>query len=78
MLLHMKRTTLILEPVLYTHLKKQAAEERRTFTDVVERTLRLGLRAQEAARRTRVTVPSFDLGPFLVDPATHRARRAPA
>ena len=37
------------------------------LTEVVERTLRAGLTAAPA-RRTRVTLPSYDLGPFLVDP----------
>jgi len=65
----MKRTTLILDPGLYAQLRRQAADESRTLTDVVERALRLGLRALAGGRRTRVTLPSFDLGPFLVDPA---------
>ena len=65
---HMKRTTLILDPALDHELRRRAASEGRTLTDVVERTLRAGLTAP-AVRRARVTIPSFDLGPFLVDPA---------
>ncbi len=69
MLPHMKRTTLLLETALYARLKRRAADEGRTLTDVVERALRLGLEALAAGRRARVDLPSYDLGPFLVDPA---------
>ena len=72
----MKRTTLILDPALYAELRRRATAEGRTLTDVVERTLRAGLASRGAARRTRVTLPSYDLGPFLSDPA--EAGRAPA
>ena len=72
MLLHMIRTTLLLDPTLYTELKRRAAAEHRTLTEVVEQTLRRGL--QTPPRHPRRTVPSYDLGPFLVDPA--RARTA--
>ncbi len=68
MLMHMKRTTLVLDPALYAALKRRAATEGRTLTDVVERALRLGLAAPAAARRARVALPSYDLGPFLVQP----------
>ena len=77
MLQHMKRTTLILDPGLYAQLRHQAVAEGRTLTDVVERALRLGLRALAAGRRARVTLPSFDLGPFLVDPARRDEPGAP-
>ena len=69
MLSHMKRTTLVLDPALYTRLKKRAADEGRTLSDVVERALRLGLEALASSRRGRVALPSYELGPFLVDPA---------
>ena len=69
MLLHMKRTTLVLDGGLYARLKKRAAEEGRTLSDVVERALRLGLETLASSRRGRVTLPSYELGPFLVDPA---------
>ena len=73
MLSHMKRTTLILDNALYAELKRRAASEGRTLTDVVERVLRLGLSARAPARRTRVVLPSYDLGPFLVDPGDAQA-----
>ncbi len=69
MLLHMKRTTLVLDASLYTRLKKRAADEGRTLSEVVERALRLGLESMASGRRGRVTLPSYELGPFLVDPA---------
>ena len=74
MLKHMKRTTLILDAGLHAELKRRAATEGRTFTDVLERTLRLGLDAMQRPRRTRVALPSYDLGPYLVDPATRDTR----
>ncbi len=73
MLLHMKRTTLLIDDALYAELKRRAAVEGRTFTEVVEGALRLGLHAIAGRRRSRVQLPSYDLGPFLVDPSEHRA-----
>ena len=66
---HMKRTTLVLDAALYAELKRRASVEGRTLTEVTERTLRLGLEAQASQRRVRVNLPSYDLGPFLSDPA---------
>jgi hypothetical protein len=68
MLLHMRRTTLVLDAGLYAELKKRAAHEGRTLTEVVERALRLGLAAHAPARRARLTLPSYDLGPLLASP----------
>ncbi len=69
MLLHMKRTTLVLDPALHAELRRRAAHEGRTFTDVLEQLLRLGLESAAVHRRARVKLPSYDLGPFLADPA---------
>ena len=69
MLLHMKRTTLQLENALYAELRRRAASEGRTLTDVVERVLRAGLESGATGRRARLALPSYDLGPFLADPA---------
>ena len=68
MIKHMKRTTLILDSSLYAELKRRAAREGRTLTDVVERALRLGLEPG-AIRHEHLALPSYDLGPYLVDPA---------
>jgi hypothetical protein len=73
MLMHMKRTTLILDAALYADLRRRALSEGRTLTEIVERTLRAGLQPT-MGRRPRVTLPSYDLGPFLVDPS-HRGER---
>jgi hypothetical protein len=67
--MHMKRTTLVLDAGLYAELKRRASAEGRTLTEVTERTLRLGLETQVSHRRVRVHLPSYDLGPFLSDPA---------
>jgi hypothetical protein len=69
----MKRTTLLLDDALYTALKQRAAAEGRTLTAVVESALRLGLHALAGRRRGRVQLPSYDLGPFLVDPSDRGA-----
>ncbi|MBI5169065.1 MAG: CopG family transcriptional regulator [Candidatus Eisenbacteria bacterium] len=65
----MKRTTLLLDAAVYGELKRRAALEGATLTNVVERALRIGLEHLEAPRRARVQLPSYDLGPFLADPA---------
>jgi len=65
MLRHMKRTTLLLDDDLYAELRRRAAAEGLTLTTAVERALRLGLTAPH--RRARITLPSYDLGPFLTD-----------
>jgi len=66
MLMHMKRTTLQIDPGLVAELRRQAAAEGRTLTERLERALRMGLAAEAGTRRTRVRLPSYDLGPFLV------------
>lgn len=71
---HMKRTTLLLDAALHADLKRRAASEGRTLTDVVERALRMGLAAMHSPHRGRVSLPSFDLGPFLTDPARRDLR----
>ena len=69
MVSHMKRTTLVLDASLYAALKQRAAAEGRTLTDIVEHALRMGIQAENLLRRRRVRLPSYDLGPFLVEPA---------
>ena len=69
MLSHMKRTTLVLDAGLYAQLRRRALQEHRTLTDVVERCLRVGLSATSGPRQDTVVLPSFDLGPFLVEPS---------
>jgi hypothetical protein len=64
----MKRTTLQIEPAIYAELRRRAADQGRTLTEVVESALRLGLE-RKAGRRKRPNLPSYDLGPFLVEPS---------
>jgi hypothetical protein len=73
MLSHMKRTTLLLDPAIYSELKRRAAREGRTLTEIVEQALRLGLGASASGRRGRVRLPSYDMGPYLMDPAAREA-----
>jgi plasmid stability protein len=65
----MKRTTLQIEPLLIAELRRRAAAEGRTLTEVLEHALRAGLAGPREARRAPVSLPSYDLGPFLADPA---------
>ncbi len=67
MLMHMKRTTLLIDDSLYAELRRRAAAEQRTLTDVVERALRAGLRGPRG-RLARRVIPSYDLGPYLESP----------
>lgn len=68
MFAHMKRTTLVLDPALDAELRRHAAAHGRTLVETVEHLLRLGL-AAGGPRRARIHLPSYDLGPFLLDPA---------
>ena len=69
MLAHMKRTTLQIDPQIHAELRRRAAAEGRTLTEVLEWALRAGLVAPREAKRARIALPSYDLGPFLADPA---------
>lgn len=68
-----RRTTLQIDAALYRELKARAAREGRTLTDVLERTLRAGLDPARAPRRPALTLPSYDLGPFRIDPGDRDA-----
>lgn len=78
MLPHMKRTTLVLDASLYAELRRRAAAEGRTLTDTIEHALRTGLAAPAHGRRARLTLPSYDLGPYLSDPADRTTFVAPS
>ena len=73
MLLHMKRTTLLIADALYAELKRRAAAEGRTLTEVVEAALRHGLSTIATRRRASIQLPSYDLGPFRADPSDRDA-----
>jgi plasmid stability protein len=72
----MKRTTLQLDPSLHAELRRRAAADGRTLTEVLEHALRAGLAAPRDPKRTRIALPSYDLGPFLADRAPRTAAAA--
>jgi hypothetical protein len=64
------RTTLVIDDELIRELKRRAAEENRTLSDVTQETLRRGLaRARPSRRRRRVKVPTFAMGEPRIDVA---------
>jgi hypothetical protein len=69
MFFHM-RTTLIIDDALFRRLKRIAAEQKRTLSEVTQETLRLGLeRRTRQEPRTVRKLPSFSMGAALVDVA---------
>jgi hypothetical protein len=68
MLFHM-RTTLVIDDDLFRRLKRLAAQENRTLSEVTQEVLRRGLRDLPKPRRGTVELPTFSLGRPLVDVA---------
>jgi hypothetical protein len=66
MIFHM-RTTIVIADELFKELKKRAAEEGRTLSEVSAETLRRGLRRDAAPRPRRVKLRSFAMGKPAVD-----------
>jgi hypothetical protein len=67
MFFHM-RTTIVIDDALFRELKKRAAEEKRTLSEVTQEALRRGLtRPAPAGRPARVKLPSFAMGKPAVD-----------
>lgn len=67
MIFHM-RTTIVIDDELFRELKKRAAEENRTLSEVTQEALRRGLLRREPARRSRrVRLRSFAMGRPAVD-----------
>ncbi len=67
MIFHM-RTTLVIDDELFRELKKRAAAENRTLSEVTQEVLRRGLVGRKAAPRSpRVKLPSFAMGKPRVD-----------
>jgi Ribbon-helix-helix protein, copG family len=71
MVFHMKTTLNIPDPVM-AQLKREAARQRRTMSELVETALRLLFRAQKT-RRKLPPLPTFDSGGHLVDIADREA-----
>jgi hypothetical protein len=64
------RTTLVIDDAIFRELKRRAAEQRRTLSEVTQEALRRGLADAPAPRRPRrVRLRSFSMGPPRVDVA---------
>jgi plasmid stability protein len=68
---HMK-TTLNIDDTVFAELKREAARQGRTMSDLVETALRLMLRSQRRRRRLP-NLPTFRSGGSLVDIADREA-----
>jgi hypothetical protein len=67
MIFHM-RTTIVIDDELFRELKKRAAEENRTLSQVTQEALRRGLARRPVPRRAgRVRLRSFSMGKPAVD-----------
>ncbi len=67
MIFHM-RTTLVIDADLFRELKRRAAEENRTLSEVTQEVLRRGLATLKPVRRPKPTrLPTFPMGKPLVD-----------
>lgn len=63
------RTTLIIDDALFRRLKKLAAEQNRTLSEVTQEVLRCGLAPQRSRAREAATLPAYSMGPPLVNVA---------
>jgi len=64
------RTTLIIDDAIFRQLKKLAAQQNRSLSQVTQEVLQRGLsQARPPARRKAVRLPSFSMGRPLVDVA---------
>ena len=64
------RTTLIIEDQLFRELKKRAAEEKRSLSEVTQEVLRLGLARRQPARQAkRMKLRAYSMGKPLIDVA---------
>jgi len=66
------KTTLNIDDTVMAELKREAARQGRTMSDLVENALRLLFRAQRKRTPPR-PLPTFDGGEFLVDIADRNA-----
>lgn len=62
MIIHMKRTTLILEERRLTELKRLAAERGQTLSAVVDEFLSEGIRRARLPKKRRSPLPAFRMG----------------
>jgi hypothetical protein len=66
------KTTLNIDDIVMAELKREAARQGRTMSDLVESALRLLLRSQRKQEKI-VALPSFHSGGILVDIADRDA-----
>ncbi|HSE59347.1 MAG TPA: ribbon-helix-helix protein, CopG family [Nitrospiraceae bacterium] len=66
------KTTLNIDDTIMAQLKREAAKQRRTMSELVEMALRLLFQTQKP-RRTLPPLPSFKSGGYLVDIADREA-----
>ena len=66
------KTTLIIPDPVFRDLKRRAAERRTTLSELAAQFLREGLR-EKAKRKRLPRLPSFKMGPPLVDIADREA-----
>lgn len=72
MVIHMKKTTLNIDDTVMMQLKREAARQGRTMSELVETALRMLFRAQRK-RDAIPPLPSFRSGGALVDVADREA-----
>ena len=69
MIIHMQRTTLLIHEQRLIELKKIAAEENRTLSDLVDELLRTGISWYEKSERRKrsVSLPTFAMGEPVIN-----------
>lgn len=72
MVFHTMKTTLNIDDTIMAQLKREAAKQRRTMSELVEMALRMLFQAQKP-RRPLPPLPSFKSGGYLVDIADRDA-----
>ncbi len=69
-IIHMHRTTILLDDGLIKGLKRKAAQEGKNVTDLVKIYVRRGLQEDRPSRSPDVVkLPSFSMGIPTIDPA---------
>lgn len=69
------KTTIVLPDPLFARLKREAASQRRTLSDLVEAAL-VGFLDRRKESKPQPPLPSFDMGRSLVDVADRNALNA--
>lgn len=71
MIIHMKRTTLIIDEHNFRRLKQMAASEGRALSELVDECIRdwLTRRQEKSQSKTRYNLPTFDMGKTAINVA---------